>query len=240
VFNLPGNHDYYSGGAAFYGLLDRLSEGPARQAASYFCLRTERDRWQLVGMDTGFHGRNPGAAFDPFATGPYLHDSETAWLHDKLDRFAGRTILVSHHPLFSARRAINGPRSGRPPNFNDRLHDAVAPSLDRVAAWIWGHEHSLAIYEEGLHGLAKGRLVGCSGFEMAGAEDPYEPKYPDVRFQRPQVRLSLEQGWYDHGLALVDLGGAAIEYYQFPSWVGTPAPPPRPLSLLYREPLDGA
>jgi hypothetical protein len=242
AFNLPGNHDYYSGGAAFYALLDRLNEGPARQAASYFCVKSERDRWQLVGMDTGFHGRNPGAAFDPFATGPHLHDSETAWIRDKLDRFAGRTILLSHHPLFSARRAINGPRSGRQPNFNDRLLDAVAPSLERVAAWIWGHEHSLAIYEDGLHGLAKGRLVGCSGFEMGAAEDPYEPRFADVRFHQPQVRLSMEHGWYDHGFALIELGAAAaIEYYQFPTWAVTAEPPSPPsVSLLYRERLPGS
>jgi hypothetical protein len=238
VFNLPGNHDYYSGGAAFYELLDRLNEGPARQAASYFCLRSEQDRWQLLGIDTGLHGHNPGAAVDPFATGPHLQDSETAWARDKLDRFAGRTILLSHHPLFSARRAINGPRSGRVPNFNDRLHDAVGPSLGRVAAWIWGHEHSLAIYEDGLRGLAKGRLVGCSGFETGAAEDPYEPLFQDVRFHQPQVRLSVEHGWYDHGLALIDLDAAAIEYYQFPTWAETAEPPSaQPLSLLYRERL---
>ena len=238
VFNLPGNHDYYSGGAAFYELLDRLNEGPARQAASYFCLRSERDQWQLVGMDTGFHGRNPGAAFDPFATGPHLHDSEAAWVRDKLDRFTGRTILLSHHPLFSARRAINGPRSGRQPNFNDRLHHVVAPCLSRVAAWMWGHEHSLAIYEDGVHGLAKGRLVGCSGFEMGAAEDPYEPLFADVPFHQPQVRLSMEHGWYDHGFAIIDLGRAQIEYWQFPTWAGTEEPPSqRSLRMLYSERL---
>jgi hypothetical protein len=182
-------------------------------------------------MDTGFHGHNPGVDFDPFAAGPYLHDSETAWLRDKLERFGGRTILLSHHPLFSARRAINGPESRRPPNVNDRLHDAVGPSLRRVAAWLWGHEHSLAIYEDGQHGLAKGRLVGCSGFEMAAAEDPYEARYPDVRLRQPEVRLSKEQGWYDHGFALIDLGAATITYHQFPSAAGSR----RSLAALYEE-----
>jgi Calcineurin-like phosphoesterase len=237
VFNLPGNHDYYSGGAAFYSLLDRLNEPPARQAASYFCLRSAHDRWQLVGVDTGFHGRNPGVAFDPFATGPHLHDSETAWLRDKLGRFAGSTILLSHHPVFSARRAINGPRSGRRPAFNDRLHAAAGPHLDRVAAWLWGHEHSLAIYEDGQHGLAKGRLVGCSGFETGAGEEPYEARFPDVRLRQPEVRLSMEHGWYDHGFALIDLGDAAIEYYQFPAWGTTRPDSPGALTRIYRERL---
>ena len=238
VFNLPGNHDYYSGGAAFYSVLDRLNEAPARQAASYFCLRSAEDRWQIVGVDTGLHGHNPGVAFDPFAVGPHLQGSETAWLRDKLEHFGGRTILLSHHPVFSARHACNGPRSGKQPNLNDRLRDAAAPFLDRVAAWIWGHEHSLAIYEDGLHGLARGRLVGCSGFETGAGEHPYELRFGDVRRKQPEVRLSMEDGWYDHGFALIDLGGTTVEYYQFPASGGAGPAPPGRLSRLYREPLD--
>jgi 3',5'-cyclic AMP phosphodiesterase CpdA len=241
VFAIPGNHDYYSGGRSFYELLGRLNPEPERQAASYFCLRSEDGGWQLVGVDTGFGDHRPGLAFDPSYVAPRLHDSEVEWLRHKLERFAGRTVLLSHHPLFSAHRPVNGPRSGRPSlNFNDALHTAVRPYLDRVAVWLWGHEHSLAIYEDGLHGLPKGRLVGCSAFEVDGRDDPYIVRFDDTPYRQPVVRLSVEHGWYDHGFAIIDMAGAeaTIEYHQFPSWAGAaPASPPSP-SLLYRERLD--
>jgi len=86
--------------------------------------------------------------------------------------------------------------------------------------------------------------VGCSGFETGAAEDPYQPRFPDVRFHQPQVRLSMERGWYDHGFALIRLGfAAAIEYYQFPAWAETAEPPSRRSSwMLYHErlPLFGS
>src|SRR5207249_3597358 len=66
VFNIPGNHDYYSGGLGFYQTLDRANDGHMRQSASYFCLRTSDDRWQFVGLDTGRHDHIPGLPFEPF------------------------------------------------------------------------------------------------------------------------------------------------------------------------------
>jgi len=240
VFTIPGNHDYYSGAAGFYGLVDRLNEGTAKQAASYFCLRSEDGAWQFLGVDTGFNDRRPSARFDPYVPAPGLHASEEEWLRHKFQTFGGRTILLSHHPPFSAHRRLNGTRSGAPePNFNSALYGAVQPYLDRVALWMWGHEHSLAIYQEGLHSVARGRLIGCSAFESETEDDPYEVRYAGAPFRQPLVRLSVEHGWYDHGFAIVDLAGAGATagYYQFPSWSG-PMPTPSPVpELLYREEL---
>jgi hypothetical protein len=239
VFNLPGNHDYYSGGGGFYGLLDMLNEGAARQPASYFCLRSVDGRWQLVGVDTGYHDRVPGIAFDPAYAAPALHPSEVDWLRHKLDGFAGRTLLFSHHQLFSAHMTLNGRKSGRPRrNLNDSLLGAVSGQLGRIALWMWGHEHSLAIYEDGLEGVARCRLVGCSAFETATGDDPYRVRYPDVPYRRdPEVRLSQAGGRYSHGAAVIDLGEEAVEYYELPPWTDA-APVPAPsLNLLYREKL---
>lgn len=242
VFTIPGNHDYYSGAAGFYRLVDRLNTGPAKQAASYFCLRSEDSAWQFVGVDTGFNDRRPSARFDEFAAAPALHSSEEKWLRHKLQAFPGRTVLLSHHPLFSAHRRLNGTRSGQPqPNLNSALYNSVHPYLDRIAVWMWGHEHSLAIYQEGVHGVARARLIGCSAFETETEDDPYEVRYADAPFREPVVRLAIEHGWYDHGFAIITLTGtgATAGYYQFPSWSGTTPsmlPPPK---LLYQEELGG-
>jgi hypothetical protein len=239
VYDLPGNHDYYAGGRAFYDTIDTLNAGAARQPASYFCVRSADDRWQLVGMDTGFHDRVPGMKFDPLYRAPHLHDSERDWVRHTVSSFTGRTLLFSHHPLFSARLRLNGSRSGRSkPNVNDYLLDTVAPIADRIALWLWGHEHLLAIYQEGLHGIQRCRLVGCSGFETPGGEGPVPPLFTDAPERVPLVELSVSGGRTFHGFALIDLGTAAVGYYEFPSWSGaTPESPPGPPRLLFQEPL---
>lgn len=238
VFSIPGNHDYYSGGRGFYEQLELMNQGPDRQPASYFCLRSEDGAWQIVGVDTGINDRVPGLPFDPFYTAPGLRPSEVEWLRNKLVGFPGRTILFSHHPLFSAHSALNGPRSGqRRLNFNEALAAAVEPHAERIALWMWGHEHSLAIYERNLSGIARCRLVGCSAFEMGLRDDPYVVKFDDAPLADPPVRLAIEQDWYDHGFAVIDLGPGTVEYYQFPSWFRTPPASPPPLTPLFTEEL---
>ncbi|MEP6715783.1 MAG: metallophosphoesterase, partial [Terriglobia bacterium] len=125
TFNLAGNHDMFSGGAPFYRLLDRLG-----QPASYFCLRNEK--WQIIGLDTGYNDRVPGGNVPTF-----LQDSEVAWLKDKIHTAGGRrTILLSHHQLFSAFEDITTGAS-----LNAHLLSQVQDILPFVDIWMWGHEH---------------------------------------------------------------------------------------------------
>jgi 3',5'-cyclic AMP phosphodiesterase CpdA len=78
TFTLSGNHDMYSGGQAYYDLLDKL-----KQPASYFCLRNAH--WQLLAMDTGLNDRVPDGS-----AATYLQDTEAAWLIDKVNHAEGR------------------------------------------------------------------------------------------------------------------------------------------------------
>ena len=238
VFNLAGNHDYYSGGRGFYWLLDQLNDGGARQQASYVCLRSQDLHWQLVGVDTGRNDRVPATPFDSGYKAPTLQASEAEWLDDKLSRFGGRTVLLSHHQPFSAHTPLNGPSSGaRRPNFNDALLDLVRPHRERLAAWLWGHEHTLAVFQDGLEGIGHGRLLGCSAFEVRADEDPYTIRFPDAPYRSPLVQLSVVNGWYAHGFAVVDLGGPAIEYYECAPWATRS--PDEPLRPMFTESLSG-
>jgi len=100
IYSLSGNHDMYSGGQGYYWLLDQLG-----QPASYFCLRN--DDWQLLAMDTGLHDADPGTVISNLT---YLDERELAWQRDKIANAGGRkTILLSHHQLFSA-SAVSQPR----------------------------------------------------------------------------------------------------------------------------------
>ena len=239
-FAIPGNHEYYSGGAGFYEMIGQLNSGiaGARQQASYFCLRTQPDQWQFLAMDTGYNDHIPG-----LPVGPGLQPSEITWHRDKLEKFAGSTILLSHHQLFSANSEIN---KGARPYVNESLLATFSPYFDRVAAWFWGHEHNFVLFEDGQHGLKRGRLIGCSSYEESLDEDPYRIKYNAVSYiqNMPQLELSPYrsglQKYYNHACALLELSGSEIEvsYFQYPSWdqdFMQPEPPmPDP---FYREQL---
>ncbi|HEX4215400.1 MAG TPA: serine/threonine protein phosphatase, partial [Candidatus Dormibacteraeota bacterium] len=138
---------------------------------------------------------------------------------------------------FSGHVALNGKYSrASHPNVNDRLLEAVRPGFDRVACWMWGHEHSLAVFEDGLLGVNKPRLVGCSAFEMDDDEDPYSIKFDNVRHRQPEVKLGISNGWYDHAFTILDIerGEVAASYYSFPSW-SEDAPDNPCATPLYKE-----
>lgn len=195
TYTLSGNHDMFSGGAAYYGLLDKLG-----QPASYFCLRN--DNWQFIVLDTGFYDSKP-AGTDP----TYLHDTEVQWLTDKIQNSGGRrTVLLSHHQLFAAFEDICGKSS------NDKLNGQLSSLLPNVDLWFWGHEHNLVIYQKYMGVLA--RCIGHGAFPIGLDEIPKQPKFPEVPVQN--VLLGNNGVFFNHGYVIVDLAGreASIAYYQ--------------------------
>jgi hypothetical protein len=247
VFTLAGNHDYYALGYGFYSTFEAMNDAvpDAKQAASYFCLRTADGGWQFLAMDTGYYDSNPADLVDPFYAGPWLHGTEVQWLAHKLGTFSGATVLLSHNQLFSAHAKLNGMASPYRdvPYLNPFLRETFAPYLaSDVAAWLWGHEHNLVLYQDGLFDLAKGRLVGCSAYEELVSYEPYKVNYPEVPYLDPtQYRLGASAGYYNHGYAIIDLSGRAqptdpvsISYYQYPSW-GATAPPAPSSELILSE-----
>ena len=150
VYTMSGNHDMYCGGVGYYGLIPTLNPAPSTQPASFFCLRSADEKWQLLAMDTGLHD------FDPFNVDEavtYLEDDELAWHCARIKEFSGKTILLSHHQLFSAFSPIGKPGpNGVYSSVNPKLltaFNAMAGSLaasGKISAWFWGHEHTLSIY----------------------------------------------------------------------------------------------
>lgn len=194
---LPGNHDFYSGGQPFYNLLDELG-----QPASYFCLRN--DHWQLIGLDTSLHDELGGPPTS-------LEPTELDWLRDKIDHAGGRrTMLLSHHQLFSANEQFGEAKQ----SYNPILHEQLAPLLSRVDIWLWGHEHDLVVFGDYL-GLKRGRCVGGSAFPVGKHEAPTTQKNSDVPFDK-QVVLSKGSAFYQHCYAVVRLNGASatVDYYE--------------------------
>jgi hypothetical protein len=307
VFTVPGNHEYFTGAVSFLRALDsgKLAVQPSqRQATSYFCLRSEDSGWQLLGLDTGYHGHymnvpaaaqqaaldhlhfgrigKPVVSSDPHwpsQQNPYFRAAgghlpvrdtttpvdqvtvrldEVSWHLDKLASFPGRSILLSHHQLYSAldvcgvaqkqRPAGQGKPVPDPDDFNREwintgLWRQFGPAFGRVAAWIWGHEHNLEIFQDSyrpadwptgsneatnvFRTLAKGRCAGHAAIPVAQGEQPYLQKYPVARV-RPDAMLGLTNGWYNRGFELLELGGAGrpaqLSYFQIAGADPTPLP----------------
>ncbi|MGH9444663.1 MAG: metallophosphoesterase family protein [Terriglobia bacterium] len=244
IYNLAGNHDYYSGGAGYYTLLTQLNPqcappGTAVQGASFFCLRNSN--WQLQAMDTGYGDHDIFTVANDITQ---LQESEVEWHRDKIATAGGRKIiLLSHHQLYSAFEKV-GTQANNYYNSNLLSNFQDAMNAGAIIAWFWGHEHVLELY--GAFPLLnanqpKGRCVGYSAFPVLTSPNPYnllvtEDKLPllgDPPF------LETTQDVYDHGFMILALADsfAQADYYQIP---GDGAAAPNPLYPKYSESLWAA
>ena len=216
VFTLSGNHDMYCGGVGFYDLITKLNPPSFTQPASFFCLRSADEKWQLLAMDTGLHDDNPATVANALV---YLEDDELAWHCDRIQEFGGRTILLSHHQLFSAFSAI-GPANpvGRRSATNPLLLKSFQKMAGskKIAAWFWGHEHTLSIYKP-FAGLERGRCLGNGAVPVSIIEDTYEP-LPDLE-EAPSIvdgtKLGTRGGVYNHGYVMLSLHNELCEAEYF-------------------------
>ncbi len=88
------------------------------------------------------------------------------WLVDKIvNRDDRKTILLSHHQLFSADEKFEGQ------SFNIPLYKQIVSVLGNVDLWLWGHEHNLVVYEPYMN-LRRGRCIGCGAFPVGKEELP--------------------------------------------------------------------
>jgi hypothetical protein len=150
-----------------------------------------------------------------------LEPSELAWVLDKIRGERG-TILLSHHPLFSW-AGVGNDGEGRRLAVNPRLHEALAPALDAVDAWFWGHEHNLGIYAP-YAGLARGRGIGSGAIPILVEQRPYDPAADLVLpsgeggppAPLPGTALGHNGVVYNHAFVLLDLDGptATARYFQ--------------------------
>ncbi|OWK25700.1 hypothetical protein AJ87_07430 [Rhizobium yanglingense] len=137
-----------------------------------------------------------------------------------MSEFGGKTILLSHHQLFSAYSRI-GPESagGKRKALNPNLLRAFSEiaAKGKIAAWFWGHEHSLSIYEP-FAGLERGRCIGHGAIPISTVDEIY--KEVDGLDETPKLvsdtRLGSSGNIWNHGYAVLSLKGpeCVAEYYE--------------------------
>lgn len=213
MYSLCGNHDMYSGGNGYYWLLDQLG-----QQASYFTLRNEN--WQIIAMDTGHNDCNPLTVATNMTS---VNANETTWIRSQITKSAApRTILLSHHQLFSPFGSV-GTVGDVKYAYNPSLFENFKDVLEQVEWWFWGHEHTLAVYQPYM-GLRRGRCVGASAVPVFGDQQSYNPandlKTPDGKLpdwdRKAQLPVNADDV-YDHTFAILDLGvPASVEYFKVP------------------------
>ncbi len=221
IYNLAGNHDMYCGGGGYYGLLKTLNPPPLpAQPASFFCLRSADGRWQFIAMDTGWSDHDPLSVTDVLVK---IDPDEEAWLAARIAEFKGRTILLSHHQFFSAFAQIgpaqpNGSLTAYNPNLDHiftRFAAAAKAGGGAIAAWFWGHEHTLTVYEP-YRSLEKGRCVGHGAIPVLAQDD----NSPLTKIASPPRFLNVPLGVigqvHAHGFVLLrfgDDGSCRADYY---------------------------
>ena len=218
VYTLAGNHDMYCGGIGFYSMLKRLNKPAMEQPASFFCLRADDDSWQLLGIDTGKHDFSPIAVTHAET---FIDEEELAWHEERIREFAGKTILLSHHQLFSSFSHIGKPQAnGRALSYNPRLKSAferLKATGKAIPGWFWGHEHNLCIYKPYL-GLEFGRCLGHSAIPVFSQDNPYNvlSEIDDPPGIAEEAKLSVSDGVYAHGFAMMTLqpSSVAVDYYE--------------------------
>jgi Calcineurin-like phosphoesterase len=221
IYNLAGNHDMYCGGVGYYGLLPTLNPPPlSAQPASFFCLRSTDQRWQFIAMDTGRTDRDP---FDVDTVLVEIDPHEEDWLAARIAEFSGKTILLSHHQFFSTFAQI-GPAqpdgSLTPYNRNldktfNRFVAAAKTGGGTIAAWFWGHEHTLTVYKP-YRGLDKGRCIGHGAVPVL-AQDEDKPLSKVLNLPGViSVPLGVDGQVHAHGFVILRFsqdGSCRAEYY---------------------------
>jgi hypothetical protein len=142
------------------------------------------------------------------------------WHCARIKEFPGRTILLSHHQLFSAFSPIGKPdQRGVRSAVNAHLLKAYKSmkASGSISGWFWGHEHTLSIYEA-FAGLQQGRCLGQGAVPVSVLDKIYEPVAGLDQIPNTVANTQLQQqgSVYAHGYAVLAFSADACvaEYYQ--------------------------
>jgi hypothetical protein len=187
---LNSNHEMYSGG---YGYFDTTLTR-FKQPASYFSLANQT--WRFIGLDTGYVDHD-------------LNQPQTDWLTSQFQGNNPKTILLSHHQLFSAYEKTDA----------SHLLSRVQPFLDaeRIYGWFWGHEHLCVAYQPhmGIKAVCLGN--GCFPYNPPSSQSQVPVEWIDDRAQPDDLEY---RGIHTFALLKISPAKIAIQYIDQDGFVG--------------------
>ncbi len=204
-WSLNGNHDMYGGGWGYFDTLLRderfaSQRSPDGEPTSFFRIRTPS--WDLIGLDTSWSAEvlSKGLRAE-------LADPQASVLAGWAAESHRKIMLLSHHQFVS---------SFDLGDIGTVLTHKLEPLLqaDRIAAWLWGHEHRCMGFKEahGLDGAAFMRCIGHGGVPIpatgAGLNIPSPGRWQIPSAGDPTgVFQEHEASWNRFGFAVLDLAG---------------------------------
>jgi hypothetical protein len=200
-WSLNGNHDMYSGGFGYFGILlqdprFKSQRSPDGRPASFFRLRSPF--WDFVGLDT---------AWDTDVTSAgqvaVLQDPQGRYAADVAAGSSRKLVLFSHHQLVSVYDKGD---------LGSTLPAGLAPVLDRnrVTAWWWGHEHRAITYEAA-DGVRYPRCLGNGGVPILPDAAPPAGSAPSITWRSMRTVAEDGQVRARFGFAVLDLQPDRIE-----------------------------
>jgi hypothetical protein len=205
---VPGNHEYYSGAAAFYDIamerhLGLRGANGARhaQAATYFCLQNEH--WSLIGIDTAYHSvkwaglegvvrlinKVPILKTTRWAQSlkTKLPKEILAWLRVILADQSRAIILLSHHQDITTLD-----RRGSHPKPREQISRLLQGR--RRILWLCGHGHRLEIHDDSADEQHAPNVTVLSRTVGHGAETDVVDNAAAIAARSPLLQLADNRG----------------------------------------------
>jgi hypothetical protein len=103
------------------------------------------------------------------------------------------------------------------PNLDASFQWFANAANGKIAAWFWGHEHTLTLYNS-YRGLQKGRCIGHGAIPVLTDPGPNDPRSRNVNPPGVvSVPLGVDGQVYMHGFVILKLapdGSATADYFQ--------------------------
>jgi microsomal dipeptidase-like Zn-dependent dipeptidase len=165
VHLMNANHEMMHHGIPLLELIaEKQRRHPAQQPqeSTYFCLYN--DHYQVVAIDTDFHGG-----------GRFRSVELQAWLAQRLieGRASGKVnILLTQHEAFLSGKNVSA-------LLGDDLKKLVLEQ-QLVDLWFWGDEHGAALYHPGPKAPFIGALIGHGGYPFSLRKREWATPDPEI------------------------------------------------------------
>jgi hypothetical protein len=184
-YTLNGNHDMFPGGHAYFGTALADPRFALQGGSSIFALAN--DHWQFLALDTAYEDEG-------------LYGDQGDWIRRmRRDHPRRKTVLLSHHQLFSAYE-----------QGAEELRRKIRPVLEEqeVDAWFWGHEHRCLAYRD-REGVRFASCVGHGGIPEYLVKERSCPP-PGLVYEYRLVHGKGWQPWNTFGFVVLDVDGPRI------------------------------